>query len=149
VNAPVRQDSEVSVEKPLPEVIKSYLAAAPVCRIATVRPNGEPHVIPVCPVYDGDATVYVDLDPHSATGAALRREPRIAVLIDDYYDDWSNLRKLLLHCHAERVEGPEQEAAWDRIREKFPQHKSIGWEPRLTMALRIRDWLSEGFRLDA
>lgn len=59
---------------PLPNAVKEYVAAAPVCRIATVRAGGEPHVIPVCPVFDGDATVYVDLDPKSATAAALRHE---------------------------------------------------------------------------
>ena len=129
--------------KPLPDAIKRYLTTAPVCRIATVRPNGEPHVIPVCPVFDGAATVYVDLDPKSATAAGLRAEPRIAVLLDDYDDDWSKLRKVLLRCRAEPVEGAERDAAWERIREKFPQHATIDWRPRLTMALRIEGWVQE------
>lgn len=128
----------------LPDEVKQYLSAAPVCRIATVRPGGQPHVIPVCPVFDGDATVYVDLDPRSATATALREEPRIAVLFDNYYDDWSKLRKVLLRCRAEPVEGDEQEAAWALIRIKFPQHAKINWQPRLTLALRIHDWLQEG-----
>jgi len=131
--------------EPLPDAIKQYIAGAPVCRIATVRPNGEPHVIPVCPVFDGDATVYVDLDPRSATAAALRANPRIAVLIDDYHDDWSKLRKVLLRCTAEPVSGAEQDAAWARIRQKFPQHATIDWSPRLTVALRVYEWLQEGF----
>lgn len=130
--------------KPMPPKVRDYIAAARVCRIATVRRGGEPHVIPVCPVYDGNETVYVDLDPHSATAAALRSNPRIAVLVDDYDDDWSRLRKVLLRCQAEPVEGPEQDGAWQRIRTKFPQYPTVGWQPRLTMALRIDDWLQEG-----
>lgn len=130
---------------PLPPAIKRYVDAATVCRIATVRPSGEPQVIPVCPVFDGDATVYVDLDPRSATAAGLRVEPRIAVLIDEYHDDWSKLRKVLLRCRAEVVAGAERDAAWERIRAKFPQHATLGWEPRLTVALRVYDWLQEGF----
>ena len=131
--------------RPFPDTVKQYIAGAPVCRIATVRPTGEPHVIPVCPVFDGDATVYVDLDPRSATAAALRSTPKIAVLIDDYFDDWSKLRKVLLRCTAEPVSGAEQDAAWARIRQKSPQHATIDWSARLTTALRIYHWLSEGF----
>lgn len=41
----------------LPDAVKEFVASARVCRIATVRPNGEPHVIPVCPVFDGEATL--------------------------------------------------------------------------------------------
>lgn len=135
------------MNKPLPDAVKKFLDAATVCRIATVRPGGAPHLIPVCPVYDGNETIYVDLNPRSATASALRSEPRIAVLVDEYWDDWSKLRKVLLRCVAEAVEGGEQDAAWDAIREKFPQYKGIGWGPRLTMALRIQDWVSDGIAL--
>ena len=109
------------MELPLSQPAKDFIAASPVCRIATVRANGEPHVIPVCPVFDGDRTLYVDLGPKSTTAVALRTEPRITVLIDEYHDDWSKLRKAILYCRAERVGGAEQAAAWERIREKFPQ----------------------------
>ena len=135
------------MNKPLPDVIREYLTSAPVCRIATVRPSGEPHVIPVCPVYDGAETLYFDLGPRSATAAALRSERRTAVLFDDYHDDWTKLRKVLLRCVGEPMKGEEQEAAWDLIRRKFPQHVTVAWHPRLTMALRIQDWLQEGFRV--
>lgn len=47
--------------EPLPAAVKEFVREARVCRIATVRASGEPHVIPVCPVFDGDATVYVDI----------------------------------------------------------------------------------------
>jgi nitroimidazol reductase NimA-like FMN-containing flavoprotein (pyridoxamine 5'-phosphate oxidase superfamily) len=133
------------MEEPLTEAVKAYLLEAPVCRIATVRPNGEPHVIPVCPVFDGSETIYVDLGPASATASALRYEARISVLVDEYHDDWSKLRKVLLRCVAEQVAGVEQEAAWKLIRQKFPQHREINWRPRLTMALRIDAWMADGF----
>jgi nitroimidazol reductase NimA-like FMN-containing flavoprotein (pyridoxamine 5'-phosphate oxidase superfamily) len=128
----------------LPEQVRDFIAAAPVCRIATVRPDGSPHVIPVCPVFDGDRTVYVDLGLASVSGKALRSEPRIAVLFDEYNDDWTRLRKVLLHCTAKRVEGDEQAAAWQRIRTKFPQYATVDWRPRLTLALHIDDWMQEG-----
>lgn len=130
---------------PIPDEIKRYIAAAPVCRIATVRADGGPHVIPVCPVFDGDRTVYVDLGPDSASARALRTESRVAVLFDEYHDDWTRLRKVLLHCVAEPISGAAQDAAWERIRAKFPQYTTVDWQPRLTMALRVERWMSEGF----
>ncbi len=49
-----------------------------------MRPGGEPHVIPVCPVFDGDSTVYVDIGRRYTTAEALQDAARIAVLIDEY-----------------------------------------------------------------
>lgn len=130
--------------KPLTKAVRDYIAAAPVCRIATVRSDGEPHVIPVCPVFDGNATVYVDLGPKSASGIAVKHEARVAVLFDDYFDDWTKLRKVLLKCRAEEVSGAEKDDAWERIRAKFPQYTTVDWQPRQTVALRIYSWLQEG-----
>ena len=130
--------------EPLPQVVKDFIATARVCRIATVRPSGEPHVIPVCPTFDGEATVYVDIGRRYTTAAGLAANPNIAVLIDEYSDDWSRLKGVLLRCRAETAEGPEKERAWELIRGKFPQYKGIGWEPRLTLALRVYDWRQWG-----
>lgn len=127
----------------LPDDVKRYIEQARVCRIATVRDDGRAHAIPVCPVFDGER-VYVDLGENTATARALRRDSRITVLIDDYYDDWSRLRKVILYCTAQRVTGAEQDAVWERIRAKFPQYGSVGWRPRNTLALRIDEWLAEG-----
>jgi nitroimidazol reductase NimA-like FMN-containing flavoprotein (pyridoxamine 5'-phosphate oxidase superfamily) len=130
--------------RPIPQSVNDFIAAARVCRIATVRPNGEPHVIPVCPVFDGDRTVFVDLGERSLTALALAGERRVTVLIDEYDDDWTKLRKVLLRCTAEPVTGAEQESVWVRIRTKFPEYASVDWKPRLTMALRINRWMQEG-----
>jgi nitroimidazol reductase NimA-like FMN-containing flavoprotein (pyridoxamine 5'-phosphate oxidase superfamily) len=129
--------------EPMPEAVKAFIDGAHVCRIATARADGEPHVIPVCPVFDGE-TVYVDLGPRSTTGRALRENDRIAVLFDVYDDDWTRLRKVILRCTAERVTGADQEAAWARIRAKYPQYTTVDWRPRMTMALRPYGWIAEG-----
>ena len=123
----------------LPEAVKHFVREARVCRIASGRPGGEPHVIPVCPVFDGDSTVYVDIGGRYTTAEALRDDPRIAVLIDEYDDNWARLKGVLLRCRAEEATGEELERAWAMIREKFPQYKPIGWEPRLTLALSVYD----------
>ena len=132
------------MKKRLPAAVKRYIDAAHVCRIATVRPDGTPHVIPVCPVFDGEATAYVDLAPDSVTARGLRANPHVAVLIDEYDDDWTRLRKVLLHCTARPVKGAERTAAWRRIRAKFPQYTTVDWKPRFTVALLVESWMQEG-----
>jgi len=99
----------------LPEAVKHFVREARVCRIASVRPGGEPHVIPVCPVFDGDATLYVDLASHGVSAAAFRSNPSITVLIDEYHDDWSKLQAVILRCRAEELAGEEMERAWAMI----------------------------------
>jgi len=138
--------------EPLPEAVKEFVAAARVCRNSTVRPvpssvegaGGEPHVIPVCPVFDGESTVYVDIGKRYTTAEALRADPRIAVLVDEYAANWARLKGVLLRCRVEEATGEERDRSWEMIREKFPQYKAVGWEPRLTLALRIYDWRQWG-----
>lgn len=129
--------------KPLPDAVAAIIDRTPVCRIATVRPDGEPHVIPVCPVFDGEA-IYVDVGDRSATASGVRDSGRVTVLIDEYDDDWSKLRAVLLKCRARELSGDEKDGAWERIREKFPQYSSVNWEPRLTLALEPYDWREWG-----
>lgn len=71
-------------------------ASARVARLATVRPDGAPHLVPVVFAAVGD-TIHtaVDAKPKSATGlqrlANLRTEPRCTLLVDHYDDDWDRL----------------------------------------------------------
>lgn len=129
--------------QPLTDDVRSFLEAMPVCRIATVRPGGEPHVIPVCPVFDGE-TVYVDVGERSATAEGVSENGLVTALFDEYYDDWSKLRAVLLRCRARPVEGDEKERAWRMIREKYPQYTTVDWNPRLTLALEPYDWRQWG-----
>jgi nitroimidazol reductase NimA-like FMN-containing flavoprotein (pyridoxamine 5'-phosphate oxidase superfamily) len=129
---------------PLPPAVRRYLAAAPVCRLATASADGEPHVIPVCPVFDGVDTLYVDIGPKYRTAKHVAANPRATVLIDDYSDDWSELRRVILQCRVRIARGAERDAAWRRIRRKFPQYRAIDWQPRLTLSLRIEAFRHEG-----
>jgi nitroimidazol reductase NimA-like FMN-containing flavoprotein (pyridoxamine 5'-phosphate oxidase superfamily) len=129
--------------KPMPKAVKDFLRDAPVCRIATVLPNGAPHVSPVCPVFDGK-TMFIDVSHVGGTAKALAAGRRITVLIDDYYDNWNRLRGVILRTRAREVKGKEKDAAWRRIRRKFPQSRAAGWNPRLTLALRIAGWQAWG-----
>ena len=130
--------------EPMPDVVREFIRDARVCRIATVRANGEPHAIPVCPVYDGKATVYVDIGSKYTSAEGVRTNSRVAVLIDHYDDNWALLKGVLLRCRAEVIEGEERDRAWEMIRAKFPAYSSVGWEPRMTLALRVYEWRQWG-----
>ena len=51
-------------------------------KLATVRQDGRPHVAPVWFVLDGDDIV-VNTWHTSVKGLALRRDPRVALVVDD------------------------------------------------------------------
>jgi PPOX class probable F420-dependent enzyme len=76
--------------------LRRRFAASAVARLATVRPDGAPHVVPVVFAVVED-TIYsaVDGKPKRTRQlqrlANLRVEPRCALLVDHYDEDWSRL----------------------------------------------------------
>ena len=119
---------------PLTDSQARFLADARVARLATADANGQPQVIPVCFVYDGEA-IYVVLDqkPKSVELTRLRRvrniiaNPQAALVVDHYDDDWSELRYVLVSCVAEVLSGDEAEAAGavGQLRDKYPQYREM------------------------
>jgi len=49
------------VRSDLTEAEASFIRWERVARLATVDAEGQPHVVPVCPVLDGDHLVFMDL----------------------------------------------------------------------------------------
>ena len=76
--------------------LRRRFASSAVARLATVRPDGAPHLVPVVFALV-DSTVYsaVDAKPKRSTRLQrltnVRGEPRCALLVDHYEDDWSRL----------------------------------------------------------
>ena len=71
-------------------------ASARVARLATVREDGSPHLVPIVFAVAGDV-IYSAVDAKPKRSRSLRRlaniaaEPRVSVLADHYEDDWSRL----------------------------------------------------------
>jgi PPOX class probable F420-dependent enzyme len=79
-----------------PADARERLCRARVARLATVRPDGAPHVVPICFACDGDEIVTaVDAKPKRSARLArlanVAAEPRVALLADHYSEDWSAL----------------------------------------------------------
>ena len=80
-----------------PERARALFAAARVARLATVTPEGRPHLVPVVFAVTGDV-VHIAVDAKPKRTMALRRlanvaaNPSVALLADHYDDaDWSAL----------------------------------------------------------
>lgn len=114
-------------------------------RLATATPDGVPHVIPVCYACDG-ASLYIALDakPKRVAPERLRRvrnileNPRVALVIDRYSDDWSELAYLLIQGTAALVQPdePEQPRAIELLRRRYVQYWSMPIEQHPVIAIR-------------
>jgi PPOX class probable F420-dependent enzyme len=98
----------------------------PVARLATIRPDGSPRVVPICFALEGEALyTAVDEKPkstrHLARLADIERDPRVEVLIDHYDDDWKELWWVRLRGRA-RVIGAD-ERALALLTAKYPQYR--------------------------
>jgi len=82
-----------------------------VARLATVRPAGTPHLVPVTFAVDGDM-IYtaVDAKPKRTTRLQrldnLRAQPRCTLLVDHYDEDWSRLWWARADGVAQTIEAP-------------------------------------------
>jgi PPOX class probable F420-dependent enzyme len=80
-----------------PAVQRSRLAAASVARLATLRPDGTPRLVPITfALVDGLVCSAVDeVKPKTTTRLArladVERDPRVGLVVDHYADDWSAL----------------------------------------------------------
>lgn len=105
-----------------PEELDDFLTARRTCRAATVGTDGAPHVGALWFVWDGTSLWLYSLT-RSRRWSQLRRDPRIAVVVDDG-EEYGQLRGVELSGRAEFVgEAPrtgEPCPELDRAEELFP-----------------------------
>jgi len=112
--------------------VRKKLELARVGRLATVDAQGVPHIVPVCFVYQNWVFyTAIDLKPKRVESSRLARlrhiqaAPQVALLIDKYDDDWSQLWYVLARGKAKLVPDSakrERAAAIRRLRAKYPQY---------------------------
>ncbi|MEO7060347.1 MAG: TIGR03668 family PPOX class F420-dependent oxidoreductase [Lapillicoccus sp.] len=84
------------------------LSAARVARLATVRPDGQPHLVPIVFALVGDV-VWSAVDGKPKSTRALQRlanieaQPRVSLLVDHYAEDWDTLWWVRVDGHASVV----------------------------------------------
>ena len=101
---------------------RELVAWARVARLATVGADGVPHVVPVCPLLDGEA-VYVATANEGPKVRNMRARPDVAVVVDDPAEDWDLIRGVLIRGRATQVTGAEFERLRKAFYEKYRQYE--------------------------
>jgi PPOX class probable F420-dependent enzyme len=123
------------------------LAVWPVARLASVGPDGSPHVVPIVFVAV-DGILYSPIDGKPKRGPALQRirnvahNPTVSVVLDRYDADWRRLWWVRIDAAADAI-APETigRAEWDRIgcalQAKYPQYATVAMFTDTPTLLRI------------
>jgi PPOX class probable F420-dependent enzyme len=100
-----------------------------VARLATLDPDGRPHLVPIVFALDGD-TLYSAVDAKPKRSKTLRRienareRPDVTIIVDHYEDDWSRLWWIRLRGRARVLDGGEElERALRLLVAKYPQYR--------------------------
>ena len=107
---------------------RARLSAARVGRLATVRPDGRPHLVACCFAVHGDRLwTAVDAKPKATARlqrlANVRAHPWASLLVDHYEEDWDALWWVRVDGPAAVLsEGREHEAALAALVAKYPQY---------------------------
>jgi PPOX class probable F420-dependent enzyme len=105
------------------------LTAARVARLATIDPDGRPHLVPIVFALDAD-TLYSAVDRKPKRSRTLRRienaraRPDVTILVDHYEDEWDRLWWIRLRGRARVLdEGEEKDRALALLAAKYEQYR--------------------------
>lgn len=119
------------------------LRSARVAHLATADAAGHPHVIPICFAFDGK-NFYSPIDekPKRAAPSKLKRirnikeNPRVAIVIDHYDEDWKKLGYVLVFGKARvLIGGKTHQHAVRLLRRRYSQYRSMAIESRPMIAV--------------
>jgi PPOX class probable F420-dependent enzyme len=126
-------------------VVRQRVLAATVARLATIDPDGRPHLVPIVFVLDGE-TLYSAVDAKPKRSRALRRienareRPDVTVLIDHYEDDWERLWWVRLRGRARVLDGGEEaQRALGLLANKYEQYQRERPDSPV-LAIDIAEW---------
>ena len=92
-----------------------------VARVATVG-DGMPHLVPVCHVVAG-GKIYFGSGRRGRKVKNVRANPRLAVTVDLYSDDWSHITGVMVQGRGRVIErGPRFRRLRRRLYAKYPHY---------------------------
>jgi PPOX class probable F420-dependent enzyme len=134
----------------LSEEARAFLDAHRVAHLATADATGAPHVVPLCYARIGDRIYFVaDEKPKKRGARALKRlaniaaNPRVALVVDDYDDDWTRLAFLLVHLDAAIVaDDAEYDEALAALQQRYAPYRrmALARERNPLVRLSVRSW---------
>ena len=126
---------------------RARLSSARVGHLATVRPDGGPHVVACCFAVDGDRLwTAVDAKPKTTTRLQrldnIRAHPRASLLVDHYEEDWDALWWVRVDGAASVLgadAAAERAAAVAALVAKYEQYAATPPQGEV-IALRVERW---------
>jgi PPOX class probable F420-dependent enzyme len=119
------------------------IRSARVAHLATADKTGQPHVIPICFVFDGKYFYSpIDEKPKRAAPHKLKRvrnmsaNPQVSLVIDHYDESWSKLAFVLVSGKARILSsGKKHQEAVRLLRRKYRQYRRMALERRPMIAV--------------
>ena len=110
------------------EELRSRFSSARVARLATLWPDGSPHLVPVTFAVDDDTIAFaVDAKPKSTQRLQrlrnIEHDPRVSLLVDSYAEDWSTLWWVRVDGTAQRIDGAEADRWVARLQAKYEHYR--------------------------
>lgn len=118
------------------------LHTAKVARLAT-SDEDQPNLVPVVFVFDG-RHIYIPIDEKKKKSNLpgdlkrvknIKKNPRVAFLIDKYDDDWTKLYFIMIIGKAFIVPIESCRKAFEKLLVKYPQYQTISYG---SMCIRIK-----------
>ncbi len=124
---------------------RDFITSHRVARLATVDAAGYPHVVPIVYAFDGKR-LYTPLDakPKRVPVNQLQRvknivaNPQVAIIVDDYDEDWQQLAWVQMRGTAQIVERGEQRSQGIALLSaKYPQYQTMPLDDRLLIVITL------------
>lgn len=134
--------------------VAAFIRAARVAHLATGDAVGQPHVIPICFVLDGNELFSpIDEKPKQISPRLLKRlrnigeNPKISLVVDRYEEDWRKLAYVLVIGTAKiLLRGKRHDRAVRLLRRKYPQYHAMALQERPIIRIsptRTVSWSSD------
>jgi PPOX class probable F420-dependent enzyme len=122
----------------IPPAVQEFIERAKVARLATIDSEFKPHLVPVVFVFNGNSFfIPVDEKRKTAKPEKLKRikniadNPNVALLIDEYSEDWTRLAFVMIQGKASIITSRTQgnihiREAYKKLMTKYRQYQKIG-----------------------
>ena len=136
----------------LTDQARGFLNSHRVARFATAEHGGQPHVVPICyAVYDNSVYFTIDEKPKQLRDKPLKRirnlqiNPHVALVVDRYEEDWTQLGWVMVQGEAALLDdGEEHTKAQRLLKVRYPQLHGMQISDLPVIAVRIKHVVSWG-----
>jgi PPOX class probable F420-dependent enzyme len=129
-----------------PDEARRRFATGSVACLATLRTDSAPSLVPIVFAMTGDRIVSsVDPKPKRTRELArlrhIARDPRVALLVDHYEDDWARIWWARAEGVARVVRnGEERDEVIGQLRAKYPQYATLEDEFGEAVIVEVTRW---------